>query len=59
MTPFYRFLLASLAALAPFCASAQTETQTTLPNVVITTDREPIPAEKVTPSAEWVRDLGG
>ena len=28
--------------------AAQTETQTTLPSVVITTDREPIPAEKVT-----------
>ena len=48
MTPFHRLLLASLPVVVPFCASAQTETRTTLPSVVITTDREPIPAEKVT-----------
>jgi vitamin B12 transporter len=48
MTPFRRLLLASLPVLVPFCASAQTETQTTMPSTVITTDREPIPAEKVT-----------
>ena len=48
MTPFRRLLLVSLPVLVPFCASAQTETRTTMPNVVITTDREAIPAEKVT-----------
>ena len=41
MTPFRRFLLTSLplTMLLPVCASAQTETETTLPNIVITTDR--------------------
>ena len=48
MTPFRRLLPAFLPVLVPFCAAAQTEIQTTLPSVVITTDREPIPAEKVT-----------
>ena len=50
MTPFHRLLLVLAASplLLPFCASAQTETHTTMPDVVITTDREPIPAEKVT-----------
>ena len=48
MTPFRRLLLASLPVFVPFCAAAQTDTQTTMPSTVITTDREPIPAEKVT-----------
>ena len=45
MTLFHRLLLVSLPVVVPICVSAQTETQTTLPSVVITTDREPIPAE--------------
>lgn len=54
MTRFHRFLLTSLPLLLPFCASAQTETETTLPSIVITTDREPIPVEKVTGSVTVV-----
>jgi len=48
MTPFHRFLLAVSPLLLPVCASAQTETKATMPDVVITTDREPVPAERVT-----------
>ncbi|WP_428661791.1 TonB-dependent receptor plug domain-containing protein [Reyranella sp.] len=50
MMPFRRFLLVASPLLLPFCASAQTESgiTATMPNVVITTDREPVPADKVT-----------
>ena len=49
MTPPRRLLLASLPLLVPFCTTARDlETGTTMPSTVITTDREPIPAEKVT-----------
>ncbi len=50
MTSFRQFVLFASPLLLPFCAAAQTETQATLPSVVITTDRELIPAEKVTGS---------
>src|SRR5690349_16815988 len=49
MTSFRGFVCACLSVTAlPFCASAQTESGPTLPNVVITADREPTPVEKVT-----------
>jgi vitamin B12 transporter len=50
MTPFRGFLAVGLSLAVPICAAAQTETQATMPDVVITADREPTPIEKVTGS---------
>ena len=48
MTPFRRLLLASLPVLVPFAHPRRPRPRRRCPSVVITTDREPIPAEKVT-----------